>query len=696
MATLERIRNRAGILVAAFIGLALLAFILNDLLGSGQKVFGGGNQRVAKIDGESVSIEDYQNQVSEYEDYARLSSGRSSLDETTSQRIREQVWSQLIQKTVMDKKYEETGIEVTADEIMDMVAGKNIHPSIRQMFTNPQTGMFEQAQVISFLQNKSMDPQANFYWSFLEKQLKAERLFAKYATLVKSGMYTTESQAKMESDAKSSEVDFDFFVVRYNSISDSLINVSSSDIKKYYNQHKEDFKVETSRDIEYVAFDIKPTEEDEQAVHDWVDNQRDLFANPSTDAIQFVNMNSEVPADERYLKIEQLPGDLQGFVATASVNDLYGPYKANNAYKLSKLVDIKQLPDSVKARHILINQYTLERNNEIADSLMARIKAGDDFATLARNFSQDPGSAINGGDLGWFADGMMVKPFNDAAFMNSKGAVVKVDSQFGTHIIQVQDKGVATTKYNIATLERKIDYSSKTYQIVYADATRFAAENRTQEKFNESIVNENLIKRFGRNIGANDQNIGGLQSAREVVRWAYESKVGAVSPIFQVGDEIVVAVLTNIQDKGYANINDVSASISRKLTDDRKAEQLMKDLSAQVSGASSLEQLASARNAEVESASHINFGSFQVPGAGVEPALVAAATVANEGKITGPVKGYNGVYVIKVNNKTVLAQNDIKLEQAQLQQQNSYKVDYQLIPAILDKIDIEDNRIKFY
>lgn len=694
MATLERIRNRAGILVAAFIGLALLAFILNDLLGSGQKVFGGGNQRVAKIDGESVSIHDYQNQIAEFEDYAKLSSGRSSLDENTSMRLREQVWNQMVQNIVMDKKYQQIGIEVTPDEILDMVAGKNVHPSIRQMFTNPQTGVFEQAQVINFLQNKNQDPQANFYWSFLERQLKAERLFTKYTSLIKGGMYVTSSQAKMEADAKSKEVDFNFVVVRYNTLSDSLIKVSSSDIKNFYNKNKENYKVEATRDIEYVVFAVEPTDDDKQTTFEWVNKQKETFANPATDAIQFVQMNSETPADNRYWKPEQLSSELQRFVATASINDVTGPYLENESFKLSRLVDVKQLPDSVKARHILIRNNTPERNNQLADSLIARIKAGDDFAAMARKYSEDPGSAINGGDLGWFAEGAMVKPFNDAAFMNNKGETVKVESQFGIHIIQIQDKGKAVTKYNVATLDRKIDYSSKTYQNVYSRATRFASENNSQDKFNEAITKENLVKRYGKGIRSADQAVGALQSSRELVRWAFEAKKGSLSPIYEFGDDIVVAVLTGEQEKGYAKLEDVSASISRELINEKKAEQLMADLSTK--GTTSLEQLAAMKNTQVESASHINFGSFQVPGAGVEPALVAAATVGALGKVTGPVKGYNGVYMIQVTNSTPLDISTKEMEQLQLKQQNGYKVDYQLIQTILNKTEIEDNRIKFF
>lgn len=695
MATLERIRNKAGILVAAFIGLALLAFILNDLLGSGQKVFGGGNQRVAVIDGESVSIQDYQNQVAEYEDYAKLSSGRSSLDEQTTTRVREQVWSQLIQTIVMDKKYEQVGITVTPDEIMDMVAGKNVHPSIRQMFTNPQTGAFEQAQVINFLQNKNADPQANFYWSFLEKQLKSERLFSKYSSLIKSGMYVTSSQAKMEADAKSKEVDFNFVVARYTSIPDSLIKVSASEIKNYYDKHKDNFKVDQTRDIEYVVFTATPSEEDKQITLDWVAKNKTAFAE-AADANQFLQLNSENATESRFWKPEQLSSTLQQFVATAAVSDVYGPYLENDAYKLTKLVDVKQLPDSVKARHILIRNNSQERNNQIADSLVDRIKKGEDFAAMARKYSEDSGSAINGGDLGWFADGAMVKPFNDAAFMGNKGDVVKVESQYGTHIINIQDKGKPTTKYNVATLERKIDYSSKTYQNVYNQATQFASANNDKDKFNAAITADNLVKRYGRGVRTSDQTVGGLQSARELVRWAYESKVGSLSPLFEFGDDIVIALLTGEQEKGYAKLQDVSTSISSQLANDKKADQLMADMGTKAKGASSIEQLAQANNWTVESANNINFGSFQVPGAGVEPALVAAAVAAQPNKLTGPIKGYNGVYVVQATDSTPLAEMSQDAEKELLKRQNDYKVDYQLISIIMNKTEVEDNRINFY
>lgn len=680
-------------MVAAFIGLALLAFILTDLVGSGQSMFGGQNQTVAKVNGEKVSIGEYQNMLNEFEDYAKLSSGRGSLDENTMNRLRDQVWNQMIQQLVMGEKYVQLGLTVTPDEIFDMVAGKNVHPSIRQMFTNPQTGVFDQAQVINFLQNKGNDPQANFYWSFLEKQLKNERLMTKYATLVKAGMFVTDQQAKSEAAAKASEVDFNYLVVRYQTISDSLIKVSDSEIKKYYNNHQSAYKVDPSRDIEYVTFMVKPSDEDRQATFDWVNNQRVQFANPATDAIQFVNMNSETPDDNRYLKLEQYSTELQRFIAGAALHDVFGPYLEAEAYKLSRLVDIKQMPDSVKARHILIRNNAPERNVKLADSLLSRVRMGDDFAALARQYSQDPSSAINGGDLGWFAEGMMVQPFNDACFTGNKGDVVKVETQFGLHIIQILEVGKPVTKYNVATLDRKIDYSQKTYQMVYAQATRFASENNNSAKFNAAIEKDNLVKRYGRDLKSSDYTLAALESPRELIKWAFTAKKGDLSQVYEFGSEFVIATLTGIQEKGYTPVKEVSAQISRELRNQKKAEQIKANI--QSKGASSIDQLATLMGTTVESATDINFGSFQVPGAGAEPALVAVATATAEGQMSKPVAGNNGVYVVKVNQKSPTGMT-ADAEKVSLKQQIGFKVDYQLMQSLATEANVDDNRIDFY
>ncbi|WP_430813574.1 peptidylprolyl isomerase [Carboxylicivirga sp. RSCT41] len=687
MATLERIRNKSGLLIIV-IAIGLAAFLLGDLMSSGDSIFRRRNMQIAEINGTSVSYPEYQSYVTELEDYYKLNSRSSALDENTSYQIREQAWNQMVQDIIMDAKYEELGIAVTADEIFEMATGKNVHPQIRQMFTNPQTGLFDKEQVMNFLQQKNLDPNANFYWLFLEKQIKKERLFAKYRDLIKKGMFVTTAQAEAEAKAKQNKVDFDFVVQRYSSVPDSTVSVSEGEVKDYYNAHKENYKQEATRDVVYVAFDVKPSEEDRMMAKEWIEKSKIEFENPETDAVQYVNMNSESNYIDRNLKFEQLSSTMQGFVQGASVNEVYGPYLENETYKLSRIVAIKQIPDSVKARHILVNDPVL------ADSLFALVKGGADFAEIARANSSDQGSAINGGDLGWFAEGTMVKPFNDACFENNKGAIVKVESQFGIHIINVQDKGKPVTKYNIATLERNITFSTKTNQQVYAQAAKFASLNNTIEKFDEAISTDNLVKRYGRSIKANDRTVNNMKHSREMVRWAFEADINDMSDIFEFGDSYIIAFLTEAKEEGYQSVAAVKGSIERKLRNDKKAEQLIAKLNSKKQG-NDINALASAINSEVMSASQIDFGAFQVPGAGVEPALVALATSSKTGELSQPVAGNNGVYVVKVNNTTENT-TDVAAELSQLKQSNGFKVDYQAVEAIRSKAEITDERSKFF
>jgi peptidyl-prolyl cis-trans isomerase D len=631
------------------------------------------------------------------EEYTRLNSGESALDEEMINRLREQAWNQMVNEIVLGKKYEQLGIEVTPAELVAMVTGPEVHPMIRQLFTNPQTGVFDQQQVINFLRSKQYDPTANFYWTFVEDQLINERLFRKYSSLFEKGFYVTSQWVESETKARSNKVDFNFVAKRITSVPDDEVSVSESEIKTYYNENTGEFKQEASRDIEYLTFDVEPTEEDRENTRKRLLEMKDDFSSPDIDVAQFVQINSDVPFNPRYMKPEELDPEIRDFVTTASEGDVYGPYFEDDMFKLTRLVDIAQLPDSVRARHILLrnNPQNPEEADQLADSLINLLNNGADFEELARQYSEDQGSAINGGDLGWFRQGQMVQPFNDACFFGEVGEIVKVESQFGIHIIHIMDKGTPSTKYQLATLGREVTYSSKTYQDVYSQATRFAALNNTQEKFNKAIEEENLTKKYGRNLQKNDRNVGNLESSRELVKWAFEAEKGDMSPIFEFGDQFVIAVLTNITEEGYMPLSTVRNRIERQLINEKKKEKLLEQLKDQKESGKSLEEIAEAVEGEIQSASDITFNSFQITGAGVEPALVSLAVYAPVNQVSEPVAGNNGVYLVQVTNK-----EEIEIDKEQVKQQliNSLnqRVSYQLLQTIRDNAEIVDNRFNFY
>ncbi|MCQ2229102.1 MAG: SurA N-terminal domain-containing protein [Bacteroidales bacterium] len=681
MAALQALRNKAGIAITVLIAIALLSFILTDLMG--QNSIFSNNDEIGEIDGEAVKVQEYQQRIEEYEAFTKMNQGTMSLTEDIQNQIREQVWRQMVQERAFNKAFENAGVDVTADELLDMAVGNHISPALRPLFTNPQTNAYDRQMAENFLRNKNQDPQASFYWSFIEKNIKQDRKQNKYMTLLRKSLFCTDSQAKVEADKRAKEVDMAFVGVRYANIPDSTVVVSENDIKARYNKNKELYKVEAARDIEYVSFPIKPTDADRDETIKALEELKADFAAEETDAYRFAQLNSENPAAERFVNKAALTQSLAQFVETAKVGEVYGPYREGESYKISRLVAVAQRPDSVKARHILIRE-----DAKLADSLYNVVKKGGDFAAAARRYSEDPGSAINGGDLDWFTDGVMVPEFNEACFTGAKGDIVKVQTQFGTHIINIQDKGASSVKYSVATIDKSVQYSNRTHQDVYAQAQTFASYAKDQASFNAQLDSMNLVKRYGNGIRQNAQGVNSLRSARDLVKWAFKAELGDVSEVFEANDEFVVALLVRAQEKGYASIADVTPSISRELRNEKKAEAI----AAAVAG-KSLSEIAAQYNTKVDSANNVSFGSNSIAGAGNEPVLVGAVVALQNGARVEALKGNNGVYVAEVSNVETKEADIESAKVAYMQQFQS--LEYQVSSVITD-VDVDDNRIRFY
>ncbi len=683
MAALQTLRNKAGVIISVVIGVALLAFILGDLLGSGNSIFSS-NDEIGEIDGQTIKVQDYQQRVDEFEAFTKMNQQTMSLTEDVQNQLRENVWQSMIQDITFNKQYEKAGIEVTADEILDMVVGNHIAQSLRPLFSNPQTGIYDRQFAENFLRNKNSDPQASFYWSFIEKSVKTERESAKYMALIRKGIYLNKAQMAFEKAARSQAADINYVGIRYAAIPDSTVSVSNNEIKARYEQNKKSglYEVDAARDIEYVTFPVTPTDDDRMATEEYVHDLMSDFSAPETDAESFAQRNAETAQAARFRNEAEL-GRVGEWAKGAKVGEVYGPYREGDAYMISRLVAVENRPDTVKARHILI-----VGNDQLADSLFDRAKAGDDFAQLARQYSQDNGSAVNGGDLGWFADGTMVPEFNEACFNNPKGAVVKVQSQYGTHIINVQDKGVPNKKYKVATIDKSIQFSQKTHQAVFTEANQFAINNRTAESFDAQSDSLKLIKRRGINIRQNAQSINSIRHAREIVKWAYKAEVGEVSELFECDDEFIVAVLVRKQDKGNSQLADVQPAIERELLKEKKTAQL-----TTAEAGKSLEEIAADYNAKVDSASNVRFALNSVTGAGIEPSLVGSVMAAEQGNLTGAVKGNNAAYFFVKNSETneEVSDDAIKLSYSQQLQRLEY-----VVARYITDVEIEDNRIKFY
>lgn len=683
MAALQTLRNKAGVFITILIALALLAFILTDFIGNGNNIFSNGD-KLGEVAGEKIKVQDYQNLVDIQEEFYKLNSRSMSLGEEQQNQLRERVWQTLVHDMAFENVYEGAGVDVTSAEILDMATGNHIAPILRNLFTNPQTGAYDRALAENFLTHKNQDAQAMFYWQNVETELRRARLSDKYNGLLYAGIYCTNAEAQQDSALRAKSVAAEFVSIRYNAIPDSTISVSKSELNNLYNKKKDLYKVDATRDIEYVAFPIRASQEDIEEVEKNLESMKADFENPETDAFDYAHMNSDVESYKTYQKDSQLPSALAEFVKTAKINDVYGPYRDGNEFKMSRLVEIVSRPDSVKARHILITN-----NEQLADSLYNVLsKNSSNFEELARKYSEDQGSAINGGDLDWFEDGRMVPEFNEACFNNAKGAVVMVKSQYGTHIIKIDDKGVAGTKYSIATIEKTINYSAKTHQSVYDQAYQFLNVAKNREKFEAAVDTFNLIKRFGNGIRANQHNVNAISSAREIVKWAYKADVNEVSDIFEANDQFIVAVLTKAQEKGFAPIEEVSVALNNEIINDKKAAQIEGSVANL-----SLADVAAKYNSKVDSVKNVSFASYNVAGAGVEPALIGSLVSAENGKV-GTVKGNNAVYVYSVVGQEAVPANAAAIR-------NSYAQSFSYIfnlneMVVTENANVEDNRILFY
>lgn len=701
MATLEKLRNKAGILLAVVIGIALFSFILGDFIKPGKSIFANSEHEIAKIAGKSIPYQLYQGKVEEIYDINKLFSGRTNLDEQTSEALREQVWQQIVRENVMDDQYNKLGLAIHPDELFDMVQGRNIHPMVQQLFGNPQTGEVNKPAIIQFLKNMDSDPtgRQKIMWLYVENEIKTERVFTKYTNLIRKGLYATNLETKRSLTDRTEKIDFAYTNLPYSSIDDASVKYSQADLEKYYNAHKQDYEQKATRDIEYVIFPIVPSEEDKQLAEQWINKVKPEFQN-STDPKQYATLNSDSPFDERNYKQGELPKEYNDWAFVAKVGDMIGPITEGSSLKLVKLADIVYTPDSVKARHILITptektQEAVAKAKAKADSILSVLKRGGNFEKLAKEYSTDPGSKDKGGDLGWFKEGLMVKPFNDACFNGKKGDLSLIETQFGYHIINVVEKGKDVKKVQVAVVERKITASSKTIQTIFSEASQFAGLNKTSEQFTKAAESKKLTKRLAGNLLENDRNIAGLEHPREIIRWAYKSEVGNVSDVFELGENFVVACLTSAHEEGIAPLSQVADEIKVKVIREKKGELLSDKVKNVMKASSSIETIAQNLGTKAEQATQVSFSSYSIPNAGFEPSVIATAATSAEGKVVGPIVGNSGVYVLAVTAKNK-EEGDINMEKNRLSNMLGSRAYYEAYEALKKTAEIKDKRAKFY
>lgn len=705
MATLEKIRNRAGLLIGIVIGMALLAFVLGDLFKQGGQAFRGNQREVAEISGESIDYRDFQKEIEKLQNINKFTQGQSALSQEKMEQIRQEVWQRLTRKYVMAGEYEELGIDVSSEELWDMVQGENIHPMIRQIFSNPETGEVNTMAIIRFLKtyDQGQNRQRKAYWLFLEDQMIKERKFTKFSNLVNKSLYITSKEAKKFADYNSKRADISYVVKRLGSVSDEDVKVETSELKDYYKKHKANYQQEASRDIEYITFDIEPTKKDRKETREYVEDIKKDFAETNENK-EFVNLNSDIQFDDDYYKKEELSDSIADFMFSNQAGAMYGPYFEDEMYKLSKLVDIKRLPDSVKIRKILIqpNRRTrdIRKAKQLADSLEQEIKAGADFAALARKHSAEQSTATEGGYVGWIKKGEYQEAIVDSAIFAETGEIMQVQSRNGFNIIKVVEKGRPVKKVQVATLTRRLEPSTETYQNIYSKANKFVSNNNTYEDFNEAIEEQGLTKRMANNIQVNSQSIPGLENPDKLIRASFSTEEKQLisqqdNAVFEINDKFVIGFVTEVREEGTAPFDQVKEDIKLKVRENKKAEKIAQEMNSKLKEANSLEGLATSMGVTPRQASNVSYSSVRIPGLGSEPKVAGVIATLEKDQLSYPIKGENGVYVIKITN---ISEQNITPEfykQRTLQQMQRTAA-FRAYEALKEAANIKDKRYKFY
>ncbi len=711
MAILENIRKRTTILIL-IIGMALFAFVISGVFTadglSGQKV----GSTVAEVNGVEIPIDAFRQKVDLQQ--------RSSAPGTPTMQIVNQVYDQEVKSAILGKQFEDLGVNIEQDQIINFLetAGYGQNPEFQNA-----NGVFDENVFRNAVSNwKATDPVRYDNWLQTEKAIIESAKEQTYYNLIKAGVGATLKEGELDYRLANEKMDISYVRVPYSSIADSTINVSKEEIAAYIREHKEDYKQEEARDIQFVYFEEKPSEADVKSVEDKVtelindtyrydENKPKVEGSAINDTVlgfrntkdmgYFLTANSDIKFDTIYKAKNQLPPLYADTLMTLQVGEMFGPYRDGDYFKVSKMMG-RRPNGSVKASHILVTyegsetatpdmKRTKAEAQIRANELLATARKGDTtFIELARKHSEGP-SAANGGDLGYFQDGAMVPKFNDFAFGNPKGSLGVVETRFGFHVIKIDDK---LDIVQMAHLAREVATSEETSNKLFNDATNFELDAiATDKAFSDFAREKEYVIRPVSQIKAMDENLPGLDAQRAIVQWAFnpETELGEIKR-FNIARGYAVVQLTKLYEEGVKSVEDASATALPLIRKERKAAQILS-----ANQGKSMDDFSKDNNVSISNASALTVKSPTIPGAGSEPAVVGTAFALSEGSSSGLIEGESGVFMLTVTKKQPATPlENYSTFANSLKNSSAGKVNTAVYDALKKNAEIEDKRKTFY
>ena len=706
MAILNSIRKK-GVFLIIIIALALFAFVLDGVIGSSTSS-PKGQSNIATVNGIDIPREDFMKLV----DVTQRSLGPS----TATTQAMNIVWERELRRVLLNEQYEALGLTIEKAQLSDALSTNLAN---NPTFQN-DAGQCDEGKLQEYIANlKATSLEAYQQWLDFEKITENGILEKNYFNLVKGGFITTLAEGKQEYHFQNDKINIEYVHLPYSKIADEDVPVSSEEIEKYIKDHPKDFEVEPLLDIQYISFTEDPSPEDIDAsretiaallqdkiefnnVSDMNDTIPGFFK--TTNYQEFVNANSDKGYIDRWWFKKDLPSGVADTISNLNVGEIYGPYREGNNFNLIKVIEERQMPDSVKANHILIRfqglvtapqdvSRTKEEAKALADSILNVLqKDKSKYEVIAADFSEDLSNKDSGGDLGYFVPGNMVTVFNDFVFDNEIGKLGVVETNFGFHIIEIVDQKNIQKVLKVATITKEIEPSEKTMNEVFSNAANFELDSQNGD-FNELAKEQGLNLKPVNRIGKLDANIPGIGNNRQIVNWAYQddTNIGDVRR-FNVLNGYVIAQLTRKNPKGLMSISEASSIVTPILRNEKKAVKIRESVSG-----TTLNEIASNQNVTVQNATALTMANPTIAGAGTEAKVIGTAFGKKVGESTDLIDGKNGVYIVRIlaiNNAPEL--EDYSFYANQLNATLIPTINFKVYNALKNAAKIEDNRADFY